>query len=59
MTEKCTAQHLLDYDSLYCHLEDGHAGPHRDRGNETGPVWWQTDRMPQRGRREDMKRRRP
>lgn len=48
MTEKCTATHLLDYDSLYCHLEDGHAGPHRDTGNETGPVWWQADRMPKR-----------
>lgn len=48
MSEKCTAQHVLDYDSLWCQLEDGHAGPHRDAGAEAGPVWWQEDRTRRR-----------
>lgn len=40
MTE-CGTTHKLDYDSLWCQLESGHAGPHKDNGAEEGPVWWQ------------------
>lgn len=41
MTE-CSESHLLDYDSLDCHLEDGHAGPHKSFAVD-GDVWWARD----------------
>ena len=37
----CAAMHTLDYDALYCHLKAGHAGPHQDKHNVDGAVWWQ------------------
>jgi hypothetical protein len=36
----CTSTLVLDYDSLTCYLPDGHAGPHKDRG-EQGVFYWQ------------------
>lgn len=41
MTE-CTVEHTIDYDSLNCHLIDGHAGPHKCVAEE-GNVWWQKE----------------
>ena len=38
----CAIVHVIDYDSLDCVLEDGHAGPHKARC-EAGDVWWQKD----------------
>lgn len=31
---------VLDYDSLDCYLNHGHAGPHKGKG-EHGAHWWQ------------------
>jgi hypothetical protein len=36
----CTSTLVLHYDSLTCYLPDGHAGPHKDRG-EQGVFYWQ------------------
>lgn len=40
---ECTAEHLLENDTaLTCHLEDGHAGPHKSFAVD-GDCWWQRD----------------
>ncbi|GAA1148563.1 hypothetical protein GCM10009651_36510 [Microbacterium natoriense] len=41
MTE-CDVVHLIDHDSLWCTLNEGHAGPHKTL-TEDGDVWWQKD----------------
>jgi hypothetical protein len=35
----CTATLVLDYDSLTCYLSDGHAGPHKGRGEHEAFFW--------------------
>lgn len=44
----CTATHTLDYDSLSCDLRAGHSGPHQDKHNEDGAVWWQKNDLRKR-----------
>lgn len=36
----CRATFMLDFDSLWCDLPDGHEGLHRSRG-EQGLIDWQ------------------
>lgn len=43
VTSECTYSHLLDFDSLTCHLANGHSGPHRGSAVD-GDVWWQRDK---------------
>jgi hypothetical protein len=35
----CTATLVLDYDSLTCYLSEGHAGPHKGRGEHHAFFW--------------------
>lgn len=42
MKPDCAAIHLLDYDSLDCHLNAGHAGPHKGSAVD-GDYWWQKE----------------
>lgn len=38
---KCQATLLLDFDSIYCNLEDGHPGMHEDWG-DGGQFRWES-----------------
>jgi hypothetical protein len=39
LEQPCTATLVLDYDSLTCYLSDGHAGPHKGRGEHEAFFW--------------------
>lgn len=40
---KCSQTHRLDFDNLYCALDDGHAGYHWDEGEQGGFYWQPAD----------------
>ena len=42
---KCSVTLKIDFDSLYCALDEGHAGHHWDEGEQGGFHWQPADWM--------------